>query len=191
MNEKLTLVKVAFAGAFLMILWGSAEWFNPIAGNIYQDADKEKASTIRNHFDASGLYVWPSQKKTNQFSPDDDAVFFLIKQNGGFYKPGKFIGVQFFIWAVFWWILGALILRYKISSTREQLRFALTIVVLCQFIYHLPMWNWWGLSVSYVLYNFVNITLGITIALLVISTFFLKKQFNTLTHTSRKEIDNV
>ncbi len=175
----------ALIGTVVGFVWGATEWFNPLLQQPYKQVKNqtEVNSTLIDNLDENGIYVWHKdtqlhlENATSVAEKDSNVMYFIAKNDGKYYQPGRFMGIEVLTQFLTWLLITYLFIRLDIRGHFDRIKFVGLLALVVGLGYVLPMWNWWGFSTEFVAIRWGNLLVGWLLAATAVS-FYLKKQIS-------------
>ncbi len=169
MKTNLLLSVVAGLVLFIwgFISWAVLPWHNMVANKFTDEA--AVAQVLKSNAPRQGVYFLPYSEQDH--GPDQVGAFVNVLPHGTEMNMGKQMAT-----AVVTQILGALLVLLLLSQTSDlgywgKVAFVSLVGLTIGFVGHVPYWNWFGFSTSYILVTIADTLIGWALAGLAVARF--------------------
>ena len=169
MKQNLLLSVLAGMVLFVwgFISWAVLPWHNMVSNKFTNEA--AVSQVLKENSPQQGVYFLPFSEKDH--GPNQVGAFVNVLPQGTDMNIGKHMAT-----AVITQILGAFLVLMLLSQTSGlnywgKAGFVALVGLIIGFVGHVPYWNWFGFSTSYILVTILDTAIGWTLAGLAVAKF--------------------
>ena len=169
MKQNLLLSVLAGMVLFVwgFISWAVLPWHNMVSNKFTNET--AVSQVLKENSPQQGVYFLPFSEKDH--GPNQVGAFVNVLPQGTDMNIGKHMAT-----AVITQILGAFLVLMLLSQTSGlnywgKAGFVALVGLIIGFVGHVPYWNWFGFSTSYILVTILDTAIGWTLAGLAVAKF--------------------
>jgi hypothetical protein len=157
-------------GGLVLFIWSAISWMVLLWHNKTLHAFKDDAfvsTVLKANVYKSGVYLLPS----NYNEADEYPLIFASVSLDGMRSMKVSMLISFLIQTAAALLLAYLLSKTSISAYKSKINFIMTFALAVSILTYLPLWNWWGFEINYVIVSMIDMLIGFMLAGFAIAFF--------------------